>query len=74
MRPDVQLIVLLAVSNIFQVVMSNGILVGIGHEIGEGLCFPVEEVEAAPFGADPDIIVFIFCHVPDERKAETIFP
>ena len=53
-------------------IMGDGILVGIGHEIGEGFCFPVEEVETAPFGANPDVSVFVFRHMPDKRETETI--
>ena len=72
MRPDIKLVVLLAVSNIFQVVMGDGVLVGIGHEVGEGLCFPVKEVEAAAFCTNPDITVFIFYHMSDKGKTEAI--
>ena len=42
MRPDVQFIALFAVSNVFQVIMGDGVFIRIGHEIGESLRFPVE--------------------------------
>ena len=41
---------------------------------GEFLRFPVEKVQPTSFGTDPDIIVFIFHHITDERIIQAIVP
>lgn len=63
-----------AVGYCLQVVMSNGVTILIGHEVGEFLRFPVEKVQPTSFGTDPDIIVFIFHHITDERIIQAIVP
>ena len=71
-RTDIQLVAFGAVGYIFQVVVCDGVLVRVGHEIGECLLFPVEEVQSAAFGADPDILVFIFHHMSDKGETDTV--
>ena len=60
MCSNIQFVAFRAVGYCLQVVMSNGVTILIGHEVGEFLRFPVEKVQPASFGTDPDIIVFIF--------------
>ena len=64
MGSDIQFIAFRTVGYCFQVVMGDRIAVLIGHKVGKRLCFPVEKVQAAAFGADPDIIVFVFHILP----------
>ena len=68
----VKLVALGAVGYVFQIVMGNGVFVGIRHEIGKCFLLPVEEVQASSLGANPDILVLIFCHVPDKGETDTI--
>ena len=74
MGTDVKLIAVGTVGNRFQIVMGDRVSVGIGHEIGKCFLFPVEKVQSAALGADPDIIVFIFRHMPDKRETDAVFP
>ena len=72
MGPDIEFVMLRAVGYCFQVVVGDGITVFIGHKVGELFLFPVEEVQSAAFGTDPDVIVFIFHHFTDERVVQAI--
>ena len=74
MCSNIQFVAFRAVGYCLQVVMSNGVTILIGHEVGEFLRFPVEKVQPTSFGTDPDIIVFIFHHITDERIIQAIVP
>lgn len=74
MCSNIQFVAFRAVGYCLQVVMSNGVTILIGHEVGEFLRFPVEKVQPTSFGTDPDIIVFIFHYITDERIIQAIVP
>ena len=72
MGSDIQFVAFRAVGDCLQVIVSNGVAVLISHEVGELFRFPVEEVQSAAFGTDPDVVVFVFYHFADERIVQAI--
>ena len=74
MCSDIQFVAFRAVGDCLQVVVGDGVAVFIGHEVGELLRFPVEEIQSASFSTDPDVVVLVFHHLADERIIQAIVP